>query len=336
MDDTIRQLQEWLASPRRIAITTHQKPDADALGSSLALYLYLQARGHKVEVVSPTDFPDFLRWLPGVQHIHIGPSDPDRAAWIFEGADLIFCLDLNWLNRVNEFEKTVRNSEARKVMIDHHMEPEGFEDLSYSDEKASSTAELIYRLIHDLGDGSLITPEIAENIYTGMMTDTGSFRYTNTSPQVHRIAAHLMELGVDSHRAYENIYSNSSPERLRFIGHCLSNCLVVLPQYKTAYIKVDREVFRQFTIRTGDTEGLVNYALGIKDVNLGVLMTTQDDMVKLSFRSRNEVPAAEFAKEFGGGGHFYAAGGKSLLSLADTEKKFLDLLEAHKSYLQLD
>ncbi|TAE59130.1 MAG: bifunctional oligoribonuclease/PAP phosphatase NrnA [Bacteroidetes bacterium] len=320
----VTELRELLGRPRRIAITTHQKPDADALGSSLGLYHYLTAKGHKVSVVTPTDYPDFLRWIPGSDIVIVGPADPERANWIFDGADIIFCLDFNALGRINEFGKSVKDSEAKKVMIDHHLEPEPFEDIAYVDMTASSTAELIYRLIVELGDEAMLTLPIAEALYAGIMTDTGSFRFTNTSPKVHRVVAHLMEIGVNVNAVYEHIFNTATLDRLRFTGYCLSNCLFVRDDLKTAYVKIEKEVFRQFNVRTGDTEGLVNYALSIKGVQLGVLITAQDDIVKLSFRSRNEVSSAELAKHFGGGGHFYAAGGKSQGPIEEVEKKLLE------------
>lgn len=326
----IPELKTLLSAPKRIAITMHRKPDADAIGSSLGLYHYLVQGGHQVSVVAPTDYPDFLKWMPGSDQVLIGPFDPDKANWIFDGADLIFCLDFNALNRLAEFESSVRDSEAKKIMIDHHMEPEGFEDISYSDEKASSTAELIYRFVNEMGDADKLKLASAESLYAGIMTDTGSFRFTNTSPETHKAVAALMEIGVNVNAVYENIFNTATPERLRFVGHCLSSCLHVVPEYKVAYLKVDREVFRQFPIKTGDTEGLVNYALSLKGVNMGVLLTANDEIIKLSFRSRGNVSSKEFAENFGGGGHFYAAGGRSRQSMEETEQRFLELLEENK------
>ncbi|MEM7371576.1 MAG: bifunctional oligoribonuclease/PAP phosphatase NrnA [Bacteroidota bacterium] len=329
-ETAVATLKDLLSSPKRIAITTHQKPDGDALGSSLAWYHYLKKGQHKVKIVTPTDYPDFLKWLPGNDDVLIGPVDPDMANWTFEGADLIFCLDFNAIKRINEFESVVMDAEGMKIMIDHHLEPEGFEDLGFLDATASSTAELVYRLIVELGDKELVDKEIADALYVGVMTDTGSFRFTNTSPAVHRMVAHLMEMGVDVHQAHDRIYSNSSPDRVRFIGHVLSNCLTILPELNTSYIKLEREVFKKFNVKSGDTEGLVQYALGIKGINLGILMAPQDNIVKLSFRSRNEVSSADLAKEFGGGGHFYAAGGRSQGNLEETEQRLIELLEKRK------
>ncbi|MDP5171944.1 MAG: bifunctional oligoribonuclease/PAP phosphatase NrnA [Bacteroidia bacterium] len=332
----LTEIGELLSSPKRIAITTHLRPDGDAMGSSLGLYHYLIGQGHKVKVVAPTDYADFIKWLPGTSEVIIAPDDMDHAKWTMEGADLIFCLDFNALHRVQDLEAVVRDSEGKKILIDHHMDPDGFEDLRFWDDKASSTAELIYRLIDGLGHLDQITFDVAECLYTGIMTDTGSFRFTSTTPAVHRLVARLLETGISPTAIYDRVMSTSTLDRLKFLGHCLSERLRFLPEYKTAYLMVPQEVFKAYNVKSGDTEGLVNYALGMKGVNLGVLMTVQDNLVKMSFRSRGGVNSAELASNFSGGGHFYASGGRSNVSLEDTEKKLLELLEANKAMLMLD
>ncbi len=322
-----------LASPKRIAITTHQRPDGDAMGSSLALYHYLIARGHKVKVIAPTDYADNLKWLPGDREVIIAPDDMDHAKWTLEGADLIFCLDFNALQRLQDLEPIAKEAEGKKILIDHHLEPDGFEDFRFWDPTASSTAEMIYRLIEGLGHLDELTHDIAQCLYTGIMTDTGSFRFSSTTPAVHRLVAHLMETGINVNAIYDRIMATSTLNRLQFIGHCLQERLKYLPEYKTAYIMVPQEVFKTYHVKTGETEGLVSYALGMKDVNLGVLMTVQDQIVKLSFRSRGAVSSSEIAGHFGGGGHFYASGGKSTETLEKTEEKFLGLLHQYKDML---
>lgn len=324
--DTFAQL---LARPRRVAVTMHLKPDGDALGASLGLYQYLIKKGHRVTVISPTDYPDFLKWMPGNEAVVVGPEDPEKARWEFESADLIFCLDFNELSRLGDFEKTVASCEAEKVLIDHHLDPVGFEDYRYWDVTASSTAELIYRLIVELGDAAIIDADIAAPLYAGAMTDTGSFRFTNTSPAVHRMVADLLEAGADPHQIHEYIYSNSSEDRIRLTGHVLTHCLVVLPELRSAYLRLDKEIFRQFNVKTGDTEGLVNYALSIKGIDMAIMMSAQDDMVKFSFRSRNDASASELAKAFNGGGHFYAAGGRIKTNMEDAERQLLEQLAIH-------
>ena len=331
--DHIKDLEDILASPKRIAITMHQKPDGDAIGSSLGLYHYLVKKGHNVKVVSPTDYAEHLKWMPGSKRVIIGPYDPDRAKWAFDGVDIIFCLDFNAMHRLKDFQGAVKDSTATKIMIDHHPDPEGFEDFGFLDTTASSTAELVYRIIDALGDREMINKDMADPLYAGIMTDTGSFRFTNTSSAVHRIVAHLIDAGVDVNQVHESIYSSYRAGKLSFLGHCLLNCLTVLPEYKTAFIKLEKEVFKTFNVKSGETEGLVNYALGIKGINLGVLLTAHDNIIKMSFRSRGEVSSNEIAGEFGGGGHFYAAGGKSKLSMEETEARLISLLEERKSIL---
>jgi phosphoesterase RecJ-like protein len=316
-------------TPQRIAITTHQKPDGDAIGSSLALYHYLKGLGHNVKLVVPTDFPDFFKWLEGTKEVFIGPNDPDAAAWAFEGADVIFCLDFNALHRVLDLEKPVKESLATKVMMDHHLDPEDFCDHSYSDPKASSTAEIVYRFILARGHKDRITLPIANALYTGLVTDTGSFRFSSTTKAVHEMAGHLLEVGINPTNIHDQIFAQSSVDRLRFFGHCFSHCLTVLPEYETAYFKLEKQIFKDFNVKTGDTEGLVNYALGIKGVKLGVLISVQKDLVKLSFRSRGEVSAKAYAEQFNGGGHFYASGGRSTDTLEATESKFIGLLKTN-------
>lgn len=332
----VQEIKDLLSSPKRIAITTHQRPDGDAMGSSLGLYHYLTALGHKVKIVSPTPYAEYLAWMPGAKDIIVGPEDRDLADWTFEGADAIFCLDFNALHRINEFEKPVKDSMGKKIMIDHHMDPVEFYDYQYWDDKASSTAEMIFRLMEELDHLEYLSKDVAISLYTGIMTDTGSFRFTSTTPRVHRMVARMMETGINVNEIYDNIMSNSSVDRLKFIGHCLTERLKVVPELNTAYMMVPKEVFKTYNIKTGETEGLVNYALGIRNVKLGVLMTVQDNIVKLSFRSRGQVNSAQLAGNFGGGGHFYASGGKSTGTLEETEKKFLALLEEHKDMLLAD
>ncbi|MEO1449171.1 MAG: DHH family phosphoesterase [Bacteroidota bacterium] len=315
--------------PRRVAITTHQRPDGDAIGSSLGLYHFLTGLGHKVSVVTPTDYADFLKWLPGNDHVLVGPDDVDKAKWTFDGADIIFCLDFNALHRIGEFRAVVKDSDAVKVLMDHHLDPEDFAEYKFWDATASSAAEMVFRLIVDMGQGDAISQECAQALYVGLMTDTGSFRFTSTTPAVHQMAAKLLEAGADPNLSYDKIFNQASETRLKLIGHALSNCLHILPELRTAYIKLERPVFKQFNVKTGDTEGLVNYALGMKGIDLAILMTTQDDLVKLSIRSRSGVSSSDFAAHFEGGGHFYAAGGRSKGTVEETETRMLELLKTY-------
>lgn len=324
---TLQQLKTYLSVPRRIAITTHQKPDGDAMGSSLGLAHYLQAKGHQITVVAPTDYPAFLKWLPGKQMVLIAPFQPEKAHRVFRNAEVIFCLDFNGLSRINEFGETVAAAKGFKVMIDHHTFPEKFADVSLWDEHASSTCELIYRLIaEEWRDKAALTQEIATCLYTGIMTDTGSFRFDNTTARVHRVIADLMETGIEAHLIHNNIYDTYTEMRLRLWGYCLLNCLKVLPHKKTAYFVIQRKVTLDFMMESGDLEGIVNYGLAMKGVLFSAIILEDEGLVKFSFRSKGSFGVVDFAKNFQGGGHFHAAGGRSLLSLEEAEQHFLAVL----------
>ncbi len=332
---TLVLLTELLAQPRRVVITTHHKPDGDALGSSLGLYNYLIQLGHHVQVVPPTDYPEFLAWMPGNEEVLIYTEQPEKAAELIAAAELIFCLDFNALSRINEMGELVRASGAYKVMIDHHLEPEDFDDYRHWNINACATAQLIYDfIVNQLNDKDRITADVATCLYTGIMTDSGSFRFPQTTSAVHRIVADLIDAGAVNWRIHELIYSSSSENRLRFLGHCLSNKLEVLPEYHTAIITVSREELKQFDIATGDTEGVVNYAMSITGVKLAAFFVERTDKVKLSLRSKAEFPANEICKKyFNGGGHRNAAGGQSTESLEATVQQFKSILPAYKTLL---
>jgi phosphoesterase RecJ-like protein len=324
-------IEELLKQASHIAITTHQRPDGDAMGSSLGLAHYLRGQGHQVKVVTPTDYPANLKWLPGTEEVIIGPEAPE-AQQALQEADLLFCLDFNDLKRIEPLDEPARQAGAR-VMVDHHMHPADFAEALYWDDEASSTAEMVYRLICERGHADQVTAEIASCLYTGVMTDTGSFRFPSTSAAVHRMVAHLMEAGLKAHEVHEAVYSNDEEKRLRLIGHALSERMIILPEYRTGYILLNKADAAKFDIQSGDTEGLVNYPLGIRNIVFAVFMIEKDDLVKMSFRSRGSFPANEFARQFNGGGHFHAAGGRSTESLATTQEKFLSLLETYKDRL---
>ena len=320
-------------SPKDIVITTHHKPDADALGSSLGMAGYLQILGHRVKVITPTDFPAFLDWMPGrneVLQYDRNNTTKAEASKLTADADLIFCLDFNTLSRINEYGAIVGASPAKKVLIDHHLEPSSFADISFSDTEAAATAELAYLLIDAMGERSLITGGIADCLYAGIMTDTGSFRHDSTTARIHRVIADLIELGADNGRVHRLIYDNSSLNRLRFLGFCLSEKLVVMPEHKTAYFAISKEELKRFHIQTGDTEGVVNYALALEGVVLGAIIIDRTEMVKMSFRSAADFDVNTFARRyFEGGGHYNAAGGKSTDTLEETVKRFEEAVRAH-------
>jgi bifunctional oligoribonuclease and PAP phosphatase NrnA len=327
--------KEFLNQPRKVVIVTHVKPDADALGSSLGLAGYLKKKGHVVNVITPSDYPDFLTWMPGNAEVLVFQKErPKAAEALINQCDIVFCLDFSSLQRINELGHVVEKSAAKKVLIDHHLEPEKFAHFEQWDDSAASTAELVYKLIRELGDEDLVDKNIANCLYAGLMTDTGGFRHPNTTYQVFQIAAALVAHGADPSGVSKLIYDTNTIERLRLMGFVLSEKLNVLPEYRTAYITLSTEELKKFGSQTGDTEGLVNYGLSIRGVRLSVLISDRRENIKLSFRSLGEFSVNELArKHFEGGGHKNAAGGQTSLSLDETLKKFLDLLPQYKNQL---
>lgn len=320
-------LKNFLSSPRKIIITTHHKPDADALGSSLALYNYLIKKGHHAQVISPTDYPKFLSWMAGNEQVMVFEGHEKEAAALLEDADLIACLDFSALSRINDMGPLVVQSPAKIIMMDHHPEPENFADFVWHDTGAASTAELIFELIVWLGDKALIDAEIGACIYAGIMTDTGSFKHPNTTQKVHLISAELIGMGVDTHAVAKKVYDNNTESRLRLMGFALTERLVVLPEYKTAYITLSAADLQRFHAQTGDTEGLVNYALSIEGIEMAAIIVDRTKLIKMSFRSVGDLSVNDFARaHFNGGGHKNAAGGQSNESLEATVAKFLSLL----------
>ncbi len=327
--------KELLNSPKSIVIVTHHKPDADALGSSLGLYQVLTKKKHSVTVITPTDYPKFLHWMEGNEQVLIfNEGNQIKSQQLIEAADIIFCLDFSSLHRINELGDYIKDSSAKKVLIDHHLDPEDFADFTFWSQEAAATAELIYELLIKIGYKHLIDPQVAESLYAGIMTDTGSFRHSNTSPKVHRITAELMELGADTHQVSRRIYDSNSYERLKFTGFALSERLVILPEFNTAYMAVSNQDLARFNSKTGDTEGLVNHALSISGIVLAAVIIDRGEVVKISFRSIGDFPANQLAQDhFEGGGHLNAAGGRSNLSLEKTVEKFIDVLPLYKSEL---
>ena len=330
--------KEYMDHPRKAVIVTHHKPDADALGSSLGLAGYLKKKGHEVQVITPSDYPEFLHWMPGNSEVitYEKNKEPLIADKISK-ADIIFCLDFSTLNRIQDMTDLVRKAPAKKVMIDHHLEPEDFATFVQWDSKAASTAGLIYNLIAALGDQQLIDSSIADCLYAGLMTDTGGFRHSNTRHEEFLIASELVRLGANPTRVSKLIYDTNSLERLRLMGFVLGEKLKVLPEYNTAYMTLSADELKKFGSQTGDTEGFVNYGLSIKGVRLSVMIYERKDSIKLSLRSLGNFSVNEMARKyFEGGGHKNASGGTSSLSLEKTLQKFLDILPEYKSQLTVN
>lgn len=331
----ISALRELLATPKKVLITTHHKPDADALGSSLGLAGYLKKKGHQVIVVTPSDYPSFLNWMPGHEEVLVyEPKTDARVRQLVAETEVLFCLDFSALSRINEMGEMVAQSPAFKVMIDHHMFPEDFAQITISDTRAAATCELIFEVIRELGDEALVDSQIGECLYAGIMTDTGSFRHPSTSRNVHLIIAELIAAGVNTAKVHRLIYDNHTLTRLRFLGYALKDKLVVHPEYNTAYIAITQEELKEYDSRTGDTEGLVNFALSIEGIVFAALIIDRGQAVKMSFRSVGDFSVNEFARaHFNGGGHHNAAGGISFENLETTVTKFETLLPQYREQL---
>jgi phosphoesterase RecJ-like protein len=331
----IASLTELLAQPQKIVITTHHKPDGDAMGSSLGLYNYLIQQGHHAKVIAPTDYPQNLSWLPGNGDVIIYTENLKQSAQLIADADIIFCLDFNALSRINDMGILVGESSAIKVMIDHHLEPADFDDYRYWDINACATAQLVYKfIVTELNHPELINKNVAVCLYTGIMTDSASFSLPKTTAEVHRIVAALIEAGADGYHIHEQVYNDSSESRLRFLGMCLSEKLEVLYEYNTAIITVSKQDLEKYNVITGDTEGIVNYALSISGIRLAAFIVERTDMVKLSLRSKGEFPANDICKKyFNGGGHRNAAGGMSNSSFEEVVNQFKLILPEYKKLL---
>ena len=334
----IREFKDFLTVRRKVLLVTHYKPDADALGSSLGLSGYLKKKNHNVTVISPSDYPDFLSWMPGNGDVLIFNKEKIRDfERITAESELIICLDFSSLKRINEVGELVEKSGAKKVLIDHHLDPEDFADFVQWDTTAASTAELVFDLIQELEDDLYIDADIANCLYAGVMTDTGGFRHSNTTKKVFETAAALVSHGADPTMVSKLIYDTNTLERMRLMGFVLYEKLNVLPEFRTAYIALRNEELKRFASQTGDTEGLVNFGLSVKGVRLAVLISERKENIKLSFRSLGNFSVNDFArKHFDGGGHKNAAGGQTNLSFDETLKKFLDLLPIYKNDLLTD
>ena len=330
-----KEVKAELNTPKKIVIIPHKTPDADALGSSLGLRGYLIKKGHDAQVISPTDYPKFLNWMEGNDTVLICNSDNEAEyKQQIENADIIFCLDFNNLARIDELGQMVKKSSAKKFLVDHHLDPECIADFSLISTDASATAELIYEFIVKMGDRDLIDKSIAECLYAGIMTDTGQFKHNNTHQNVHFVTANLMELGANTPKVASLIYDTNSYDRLKFLGFALSQRLKYMPEFHTAFIAINADDLNKFNSKTGDTEGLVNYALSLEGAVLGVLISERGGEVKLSMRSKGDFSVNEFArKHFNGGGHKNAAGGSSDVSFEETVKRFEEIIKTYKDQL---
>lgn len=323
-----RELLEQIGEAELIVITSHQNPDGDAVGSMLGLYHILTRAGKTCCCILPDHAPAFLSWMPGVENIFYFDTQKQKCVEYFQSANLIFCLDYNAPDRTGkEMGEAIKAAKAFKVMIDHHPLPDGFCNITLNFPEDCSTCQLIYRFITALDYEHQITAEAATCLYTGIMTDTGSFRYPSTKAITHQVVAHLIEAGADNGSIHINVFDTNSENRLKLMGYALSNKLVVLPQYATAYISLTEKELEQFKYEKGDTEGLVNYGLSIGGIKLAAIFMEKDGLIKISFRSKGNVPVNTLMSEhFSGGGHKNAAGGRSNKPLDVTIDKFLSLI----------
>jgi phosphoesterase RecJ-like protein len=331
----IEQFYPMLNQPFKAVITAHQKPDGDAMGSTLGLYHFLKQLGHEVTVISPTNWAQFLDWMPGVDQVIDFEANKKEASEIVAAADYVFCLDFNILHRTKHLEPIIRDAKALKILIDHHQQPDtpSFA-FGISDVKMSSTCEMVYDFIVQSGHSNLINLDIATCLYTGLMTDTGSFRFPSTTASVHKIVAHLKELGLQHAKIHENIYDNSTEGRLKFMGNAFLNRMTVLPEFKTAIMAIPKTDIYKFELKTGDTEGLVNYLLSIEGIKFAAIVIDREEERKWSFRSKGNFDVNIFARtHFEGGGHANAAGGRSSKSVDETFDDFKNIIENYKSQL---
>jgi len=326
----ISKLKELLSSPKKVVIVTHRNPDGDALGSSLGWKCFLDKKGHDVSFISPNNFTPNLKWIQGTEDIMVYESGLGKKLCEakINSADLIFCLDFNAISRLESLGEAIKNSPAFKLIIDHHLEPEGFANLVFSNVKYCATAEMIYDVIADMGETELVDQRIAECLYVGLATDNGFFQFGNTTPNAHYVAAALLEKGARPDYVSEKVNNIFRETRLRFFGFCLNEKLKLVKGGKVAYMMVGQSEIKKFNLQTGDSEGLVNYPFKIEGVKMTAYFSEEPDRIKISFRSREDIDVNTFARTyFEGGGHRNAAGGKSEIGLEKTEKKFLEAIE---------
>lgn len=327
-------LKEQLSNRKKIVIIPHKNPDGDALGSCLGLMHFLDLMNHSCWVISPNEYPEFLEWIPGQEQIIIYNKSEEVSEKLLLEADLIFTLDFNSLNRIKPMDEVIENCKAIKVMIDHHVQPDDYAELMYSDPSLGSTCEMVYNLMEAI-DVSLINKTIATCIYTGIMTDSGSFRFQTTTAVTHSIVSNLLDMGIDHTQIHNNIYDTYSFGRLQLLGKALTNLVKVEP-LNAVYITLSQEELTQCDFKKGDTEGFVNFGLSLDGIKLAIILieNTQEKIIKMSFRSKGEFNVNEFArKHFNGGGHHNAAGGVSHENLEMTTQKVHQTILQYKDQL---
>ena len=335
-DKQIAAIKDLLSTPKNIVIVPHINPDGDAMGSTLGLSQYLKGNKHNVNVITPNDYPSFLKWLPSEDSVIKFDSQQDESNALMNNADIIFTLDFNAFHRTGEnMSKVLEASTAIKIMIDHHQQPDDYALHTYSDVSMSSTCEMVYNFIEMLGDVNTINASIATCLYVGIMTDTGSFRFRSTTSRTHQVIGDLINRGADNTQIHNNVYDTNSFNRLQLLGRALQK-LKVFPEYRTAYTYLSQDDLDEFNFKKGDTEGFVNYALSLNDIVMAAIFieNKQDRIIKISLRSKGDFSVNLLSRaHFNGGGHTNAAGGRSLKSLQETISSFEALLPEYKTDL---
>lgn len=326
-------LRQLLHIPQNVAILSHRNPDGDAIGSSLAMRHYLEQYGHTVHVLFPSEYPEEFEFLPGAEDILIWDIHTEECKQVLNRKNVFIFLDFNAYSRIDRMGELVKNLPGTRILIDHHLYPEPMADYVFSEPAASSTCELVYRFISGMGDSQKINPTVGTCIYTGLVTDTGSFKHA-TNSTVFRIVADLIDRGVPDTEVQDRIFNSQKVKNLQLLGHCLANRMEFLPEYSTALIWLSRKDYEQFEIQRGDTEGIVNYLLTIREVKLAAFIHNQPTIVKLSLRSKGDLDVQEICRtHFNGGGHKNAAGAYSHDSLKATIQKFKEILPLYKNAL---
>ena len=323
-----KELSNLFSSSENILIICHINPDGDSVGAQLAMYHYFKSVNKNVSLLAPNNLQEFLKWMDGAGQIEIFIKDRKKGRQLIENADLIIMLDFNQPGRLGEAEEAVIASKARKVIIDHHLDPENFADLIISDPAKCSTSELVHEIICEVNGAKFMNRSYAESLYVGIITDTGNFEHGAYSSRTFRIVADLLDTGIIKERIINLIYNNFSSDRLRLQGFALNQRMVVLPEFRTAYIYLSKEDLKTYNHVKGDTEGFVNMPLSIKGINFAALFIEKDSFIKLSFRSKGQFPSNEFASlYFSGGGHLNASGGEYTDTLENTIVYFLEVLK---------
>ena len=329
------EFKKLVVKAQNISIITHVNPDGDAMGSSLGLHHYLKGKGKNVKVIVPNAFPAFLTWMPACKQAMVFESNKTAVTKQLSKSDVVFILDFNNYKRVDDLGELIRNTAAKKVLIDHHQKPDTVFDYYFHDTAASSTCELIYDFICGIDNPKVIDKKMASCLYTGIMTDTGSFRFRGTNEKTFTVAAALIKAGAQNATIYDSVFDDYTQDRLKLLGYCLYEKLVFIPGYNAAYMALSEAELKRFNFKKGDTEGIVNYALSVGVIKLSAFFSEKEGTVRISFRSKGKVDVNAFARaHFNGGGHINAAGASSNLSLDDTVKKFVSLLPEFKNKLK--